>query len=157
MPLLIDSCELIEDSWVRLSDAQAIDRHHDVIVGLDRLKQQRDRLVGLPLELGVVLEPTTTMEEVLPFLDHLNIVLLQFKEFADGRAFSQARLLRGRHAYRGDIRAVGDVLCDQLYFMKCSGFNQFELAEGEDAKLAFRILGEDSPGYQPEWKQSAVG
>ena len=156
MPPLISSSELIEDHWVSLADDQAIDDRCNVIVGLDRLQLQWDQLSSLPLKLGVVLEPTNAVEDLLPFLDHLKIIVLQFKVFADGRAFSQARLLRDRHAFCGDIRAVGEVICDQLGFMKRSGFNQFQLAEGEDIELAFRIFGDISLTYQVELKQSWV-
>lgn len=156
MTPLISSSELIEDIWVRLDDHQVIDDRCNVIVSLDRLQQQWDQLTSLPLKPGVVLEPTDAVEVLLPFLDELRIVVLQFKVFADGRAFSQARLLRDRHVYRGDIRAVGDVLCDQLGFMKRNGFNQFQLAEGEDTELAFRIFGDISLTYQSELKQSIV-
>lgn len=151
---LISCSELIKDNWVRLDDDQVINDHRKVIVSLDRLQQQWDALSSLPLKLGVVLEPTNAVGDVLPFLNHLQIIVLIFEVFADGRAFSQARLLRDRHAYGGDIRAVGDVLCDQLGFMKRNGFNQFQLAEGEDTELAFGLFGDISLTYQAELKQS---
>jgi uncharacterized protein (DUF934 family) len=154
MSPVISSSELIEDIWATLDDHQFIDDRSNVIVSFNRLTQQWDRLVALPINLGVILEPTSAVEDVIPFLDQLQIVVLQFKAFADGRAFSQARLLRDRYAYRGDIRAVGNVFCDQLWFMKRSGFNQFQPGEGEDLELAFRIFGEISQTYQTELKQS---
>ncbi len=154
MPPLIDRSELIEDIWVSVHDHQSIDDRPNAVVGLNRLMQHRDRLVKSPLQLGVILEPTDAVEELVPFLDQLGIIVLQFGVFSDGRAFSQARLLRDRHAYRGNIRAVGDVICDQLSYMQRSGFNQFQLTEGEDIDLSFRILGKFSISYQSELKQS---
>ena len=96
------------------------------------------------------------VEDIVVFLDHLQLIVLQFKVFSDGRAFSQARLLRDRYTFCGDIRAVGDVICDQLSFMKRSGFNQFELAKGEDVDLAFRTFDQISMTYQVELKQSVA-
>jgi len=154
MPLLIDRSELIEDIWVSVGDHQAIDDRLNSVVGLNRLMQHRHRPVKPPFQLGVILEPTDAVEELVPLLDQLGIIVLQFGVFSDGRAFSQARLLRERHAYHEDIRAVGDVICDQLGYMQRSGFNQFQLTEGEDIELAFRILGEFSLSYQSELKQS---
>lgn len=152
MPPLIDRSGLIEDIWDSVGDHQAIEDRPNTVVGLNRLMQHRNQLP--PFQLGVILEPTDAVEELVPFLDQLGIIDLQFWVFSDGRAFSQARLLRERHAYRGDIRAAGDVICDQLGYMQRSGFNQFQLNEGEDIDLAFRILGEFSLSYQSELKQS---
>ena len=154
MPPLIDRSELIEDIWTSVGDEQAIDDHYNAVVSLNRLMQHRDRLVKPPFQLGVILEPTIAVAELVPFLDQLGIIVLHFGVFSDGRAFSQARLLRDRHAYRGNIRAVGDVICDQLSYMQRSGFNQFQLTEGEDIDLAFRLLGKNSLAYQSELKQS---
>ena len=100
------------------------------------------------------LEPDAELADVLNYIDHLQIIVLRFEVFSNGRAFSQARLLRDRYAFCGDIRAVGDVICDQLWFMRRSGFNQFELAIGEDIELAFKTFNQISLTYQAELQQS---
>ena len=156
MPLLISSSEVVEDAWVRLADDQVIGNHKNVIVSLGRLKRQKDDLTSLQLNLGLEIEPDVDVEDIVVFLDHLQLIVLQFKVFSDGRAFSQARLLRDRYTFCGDIRAVGDVICDQLSFMKRSGFNQFELAKGEDVDLAFQTFDQISMTYQIELKQSGA-
>ena len=74
---------------------------------------------------------------------------VNFTSFADGRPFSQAKLLRERFSYTGDIRAHGQVLRDQLAFMRCCGINQFSLAEGEDVELALAAFNDISSSYQP--------
>ncbi len=157
MPPLISSSELIEDSWLTLDDDQAVDKSGNLIVSLARLQREWHQLGGLPVKLGVLLEPTDEVENLIPFIDQLQIIVLQFRVFSDGRAFSQARLLRDRYAYCGDIRAVGDVICDQLGFMKRSGINQFQLTDGEDLALAFRTFGEISLSYQTELKHTCAG
>ena len=94
--------------------------------------------------LGVELEPAAAVEELLPFFGHLPIVVLRFDNFADGRAFNQARLLRDRYAYRIDIRAIGDVICNQLAFIRRCGFNQFQLGDNENIVFAFKSFGDIS-------------
>ena len=76
----------------------------------------------------------------------------QGESFADGRAFSQARLLRERFSFQGDIHAQGEVLRDQLSFMQRCGVSQFRLAEREDTELALSAFADISKNYQPELK-----
>ena len=81
-------------------------------------------------------------------LDGVERVELQFPKFTDGRAFSQAVLLRRRHGFAGDIRATGDVLIDQLVQMHRSGFSSAVLAEGVDAGAAERQFARFAAFYQ---------
>ena len=74
---------------------------------------------------------------------------LAFPKFADGRAHSQARLLRERYGYRGELRAVGDVLRDQLFFMARNGFDAFELRADRCLEDALEAFGDFSDSYQP--------
>jgi uncharacterized protein (DUF934 family) len=73
-------------------------------------------------------------------LDRFDLIALEFPTLQDGRAFSYARLLRERHGFKGDIRAVGDVFKDQLYFMQRCGFSSFELPAGRDPEDAMKAL-----------------
>ena len=70
------------------------------------------------------------VDAILPDLDRLSLVALSFPKFGDGRAFSKASILRGQHGFKGEIRAVGDVLWDQLQLMRRCGFDAF-LIENE--------------------------
>lgn len=148
MPQLIDSAGPLIDDWIRIDDATA-PRGERVIVGLDRLKREWREISASDYAVGVELEPDEAIDEILPMLPRLEIVVLKFTRFADGRAFSQASLLRNRHRYDGLIRARGEVLRDQLAFMQRSGFDQFELADGEDPTAALDAFTEISPSYQP--------
>ncbi|HIM25356.1 MAG TPA: DUF934 domain-containing protein, partial [Rhodospirillales bacterium] len=67
-------------------------------------------------------------------LEHLGVVALAFPVFKDGRAYSNARRLRERHGYTGEIRAIGNVLRDQYLFMLRCGFDALEVKEGETEK-----------------------
>jgi uncharacterized protein (DUF934 family) len=75
-------------------------------------------------------------------------VEVNFPKFADGRGYSIARLLRERHGYKGELRAVGDVQRDQLFYLSRVGFDAFLLRDGEDAEGALAALGDFSDAYQ---------
>jgi uncharacterized protein (DUF934 family) len=153
MPIIINNHQIIDDEWVDLTiDGNSQRPEHDlkVIVDLDRLRNEFDQLKTKSHSLAVRLIETDSVDDILPFLNHLQMVILQFKVFADGRAFSQSTLLRDRYGYKGHIRAVGDVIRDQLSFMRRCGFSQFQLAESEDANQAIHAFSDISNSYQPE-------
>ena len=104
------------------------------------------------VSLGVELEVTDLVEDIAGYLARLELVVLRFESFADGRAFSQARLLRERLGYTGLLRASGEVLRDQLAFMRRCGFDQFLLADGEEVDLALAAFSDINRSYQPEVK-----
>ncbi len=81
-------------------------------------------------------------------LDGLTTIAVRFPAFGDGRGYSIGRLLRERYAYRGELRAVGAVVRDHLYFMAQCGFDAFELRAGEDPKEALAAFDDFSDGYQ---------
>jgi len=75
---------------------------------------------------AVALANTDPVEDLAPYVGELRLIALHFPKFSDGRAYSQARLLRGRLGYEGELRATGNVLQDQLPFMLRCGFDSFE-------------------------------
>lgn len=85
---------------------------------------------GVNTPVGVKLDAGEMVDSLLPDLDRLSLVALSFPKFGDGRAFSKASILRGQHGFKGEIRAVGDVLWDQLQLMRRCGFDAF-LIENE--------------------------
>jgi len=98
---------------------------------------------------GVRLPNTANVADLAEDLSRLKVVALEFPKFADGRAHSQARLLRERYGYQGEIRAVGDILRDQLFFMARNGFDAFELRADRSLEDALDAFGEFSESYQP--------
>ncbi len=108
---------------------------------------------------ALVIENDIGVEHIAEDLSSFGIIILKFPTFKDGRAYSQARLLRERFGYTGEIRARGDVLRDQTLFMARCGFDAFEFA-GDDTAAASAALGEFSLAYQsaadrmePVWRQ----
>ena len=155
MPLLINNYGVIVDDWVYLDDEQALNRHRRVILSPARLLREITQLTKAQLAIGVKLDAAAAVEEIIPLLDLVEVVVLEFTNFTDGRAFSQARLLRQRYGFEGNIRAHGDVLRDQLDFMKRCGFDQFQIAETEDPDLAVHAFSDISSPYQSNLNQSA--
>ena len=95
-----------------------------------------------------LLEPGDDPGALAGSLERLTVVAVNFPKFGDGRGYSIARLLRERYGYRGELRAVGQVARDNLYFMAQCGFDAFELRAGEDPKEALAALDDFSDAYQ---------
>jgi len=98
--------------------------------------------------LGLVLAPDDEPAAAVPFFPHIALIGVQFPKFTDGRGYSTAVLLRLRHGWRGELRAVGDVLQDQLFAMRRVGFDSFALAAGRDPQAALRAFAAFSGVYQ---------
>lgn len=150
MSALIDTRQRIEDSWIRLTDDQDFEDQSNIIVSLHRLKRDWHQLQLQEIAIAVELEPDAAAEDIIFALPNLEMIVLHFEVFADGRAFSQAKLLRDRYGFTGDIRARGDVIRDQLAFMHRCGFNQFEIGDDENSELALLVFNEISLGYQSD-------
>jgi uncharacterized protein (DUF934 family) len=153
---------LADDSFVHLPDEAEIPPHGDVIVSWSRWKRERAALARHAGRLGVRLPSDTKVDEVAPDLERFAVVAVEFPSFTDGRGYSIARLLRERYGYRGELRAVGDVLRDQLFFMARCGFDAFEIAPRKSAEDALAALTEITVRYQPAadeklplWKRQA--
>jgi uncharacterized protein (DUF934 family) len=92
--------------------------------------------------------------DLLPRLHELKLIALQFPKWTDGRAYSQARLLRARYRYRGELRATGEVLVDMMPLLERTGFDAVQLAEGQDQAAAERALRFfDNGHYQGDVRQ----
>ncbi len=148
MPLIKDD-EIVEDPWIAVDDEDALPEGVPAIVSLARWRAERDTLAGRNAPLGIRLRADQPPAEIAAELDRFQVIALEFPSFGDGRAYSYARLLRARHGYRGELRAVGNVLRDQALFMRRCGFDAFEVAEGTGVAGWREALGEISVFYQP--------
>ena len=147
--------EIIEDTWFRPGPdpdpgkQQAPFPEGDLLVSVECWRDRRgDLLARRGGRLGLRLEVTDKLEEFLGDLARFDLIALDFPKFSDGRPLSTCRLLRQRHAYRGELRAVGDVRRDQLLFMQRCGFDSFCLAPGQKPEAALHALHEFSAYYQ---------
>jgi len=96
----------------------------------------------------VVLEVSDDPGALAATLGRIKAIAVRFPAFGDGRGYSIARLLRERYGYRGELRAIGEVARDHLYFMVQCGFDAFELRAGEDPKEALAAFNDFSEAYQ---------
>lgn len=140
--------EVVTDQWVRVGDDEALP-DMDVIVSLARLERDRDALLEHPRMLGLAITGDDDLEQVLAWLPHVDLVALDFPVLKDGRNYSNARLLRERYGYSGELRAIGDVLRDQLFYMHRCGIDSFALREGQDFEAALAGLTVFTQAYQP--------
>lgn len=133
MPLL-KNAEIIKDPYTRVEGDEPVPDHGAVLVGLARWQTDRDALIARDEDVGIQLTSADAPELIAEDLPFLSLVALEFPAFTDGRAYSYARLLRERHGYTGEVRAVGDVLIEQLHFMHRAGFDAFELSSDQPEK-----------------------
>jgi uncharacterized protein (DUF934 family) len=153
MGTLIKEQRIATDSWQLLSrgpegELPEVPAQGDVIVPLALWHKRRDAFLAYPGKLGVWLDATESPEAIAADLPRFALVAVNFPNFGDGRGYSIARLLRERYHYRGELRAVGDVLHDHLHFMRQCGFDSFVLREDQNLHEALTALDTFSDGYQ---------
>ena len=147
MPLIRNG-EIAENSYTDVTDDAPLP-DGPAIVSLTRLRRDRDVLFERNTPLGVRLACDQSPEALGSDLERLSLVVLEFPRFRDGRPFSWARMLRTRLRFKGEIRAVGDYLYDQLAFMARVGFDGFELPASITPALFRRAMTEMTNVYQP--------
>ena len=140
----------VENVWVVLDDEAPAPAEGAVVVSLKRWLAERDALSARAAPVGVALEAGTDAQAHLADLAERPLVALAFAKFADGRSFSYARLLRDRHQFRGELRAIGEVLIDEIPLMLRCGFDSFEVT---NAPTLHALASGHLPGsplhYQP--------
>jgi uncharacterized protein (DUF934 family) len=117
----------VEDQWAVLDDEAPAPAQGAIVVSLKRWLAEREALSARTAPVGVALEAGADAQAHLADLAGRPLVALGFAKFADGRAFSYARLLRDRHGFRGELRATGDVLIDEIPLMLRCGFDSFDV------------------------------
>ncbi len=120
-----------------------------LLVSVARLVEDAETLLADGAEIGVLLRPDDDLADVESYLPRLALVAIEFPKFNEGRGYSQARLLRNRLGFTGEIRALGDVSRDRLAFLERCGFNAFVLRPGESLEAALPAFAEISLRYQP--------
>jgi phosphoadenosine phosphosulfate reductase len=117
----------INDGWGHLGDQDPLPIEGKAILSLARWRSEQPQLVALGVPLGVRIEPGEGIDVLVDDLDRLAVIALAFPKFTDGRSYSKARTLREQHGYRGELRACGDVLLDQVPLMLRCGFDALEI------------------------------
>ena len=149
MSTLIKRGEVVPQDYRRLAGEEPLPAAGRVLVSLAHWQAERAALEAWTEAFGVWLASDQHPERIEHDLERFAVVALEFPRFRDGRAYTYARLLRERYAYRGELRAIGDVLPDQLHLMLRAGFDAFELAPPHGVEAYRRATDRFSVWYQP--------
>ena len=153
MTQIILDKKIANDDWTLVADDVALTAAKEVInfsrwakaIGSEKEKLTAKRAAG---NLGIQLNAGDTADLLASDCQGFALVNVEFPKFADGRGYSAARLLRERYGFTGQLRAVGDVLFDQLFFMMRCGFNAMAMRADQDLDLAVKGFETFSSSYQ---------
>jgi uncharacterized protein (DUF934 family) len=146
---LVRNGEIAEDPYLRPPDDDPLPDEGAVLVSADRLLADADAITKHKGAAGVLWPNDRAVSELAPHLDRLALIALSFPSFRDGRAYSQARILRERYGFRGELRATGQILRDQFLFLLRSGFDAFEVTKDTDVAAFADSVRRYSVFYQP--------
>ncbi len=147
MPLLRQR-EVVEDDWVTLGDSPVAD-DVPLIVPFAKFRESPDVYRSRKGRLGIRLAPADKVEDLAPELPRLSLVALEFTGPGEGRGYTQAKLLRARYKFAGEVRAVGHVKQDQIYLMARVGIDAFDLSPTEKPEDAIATLDRFKIAYTP--------
>ena len=148
MPL-VKNGKIATDTFVHVADDAELADNGAILVSAARFLENPEAILRRPGKSGVIWPNNRDVDDLVPYLDRLAVVGLVFPTFRDGRAYSQARLLRERHGFKGELRATGQVLRDQFMFMLRAGFDAFEVKKEADAEAFTNTAKRYSVFYQP--------
>jgi len=144
---LLRDGRIVDDDWLYLAEAEG-NAAAPLILSLAEWQTDRDRWRAQDRQLGVVLSPAHKVELLASDIARFALIGADFSGPSEGRGYSQARVLRERWKFDGELRATGYVRRDQLFFMARCGFNSFELPDS-DLEAAHAALSSFSRAYQP--------
>ncbi|CAA0090866.1 Uncharacterised protein [BD1-7 clade bacterium] len=149
MPKLIKNAAIAEDGYQVIEDKTIVDAavlpEGDIIVHIDvwnAIKDSTDRQVG------VWLDSDTPPHDLAETCNSLPVIAINFPAFTDGRGYSYAHTLRMQYDYTGELRAIGDVLLDQLTYMNRVGFSSYAMREDQNLDVALKHLHDFTTPYQ---------
>lgn len=161
MRKIIRDGAIVVDDWQHLEDSTGALPDGNIIVSFARWQADKDALAARRSGgVGVRISGDQTIDEIAEDLSALSLIALEFPSFKDGRCLSHARVLRERYGFEGELRAVGDVLRDQIYYMHRVGINAFEPRADRRLEDALAALKDFSAAYQaaadgnvPVWRR----
>ena len=153
MQNLIKNSELISDTWEILKksaglDALAASATNSIMVPLNLWKLHRNEAEAYSGNITIWLDSDELISEIKNEIDRFSVIALNFPVFSDGRSYTNARELRQALNYEGEIRAIGDVLRDQIFYMSRCGFDSFLLRPDQDAQACIDALQDFQESYQ---------
>jgi uncharacterized protein (DUF934 family) len=148
MPL-VKNGKIATDIYAHVADGAEIPADGAILVPAARFLEDPEALLRRSGKVGVVWPNNRDLDDLVPYLDRLAAVALVFPSFRDGRAYSQARLLRERYRFTGELRATGQVLRDQFVFMLRAGFDALDVKKEKDADAFAETVKRYTVFYQP--------
>lgn len=148
MPL-VKNAKILGDEFAQVADDAELPAEVAVLVSATRFLADAEALLARTGKTGVIWPNNRDIDDLVPYLGRLAVVALVFPNFRDGRAYSQARLLRERHKYHGELRATGQVLRDQFVFMLRAGFDAFDVKKDSDSQVFAETAHRYTVFYQP--------
>jgi uncharacterized protein (DUF934 family) len=148
MPLITGN-DFAADTFTTVADDAPLPDSGGAIVSLTRFQKDREQLLARNSPIGVQLKASENPELLGADLERLSVVALDFPTHRDGRAFSWARMLRQRLGYKGQVRAVGNFIFDQINYQRRVGFDAWVVAEGFSIEQFRRAFTEMTDVYQP--------
>lgn len=144
---LIKDQQIIDNTWQYIADTDEL-KSGDISVSFARWQADRQQLLAHDGKLGIRMSSADSVDELADDLDTLKLIELDFPDFADGRLFSQAWLLRGRYHYQGEIRAIGHYIPDQVFYLARVGVNAFSPKMAEELPDIINKLKDFTVNYQ---------
>lgn len=144
---IIKNKAIIEDHWQHIAD-DPIPSQGCISISSGRWKCERDALLSREGELGLRISPEDRIEDFAEDLPHFQLIGLEFPVFTDGRLFSIASILRVQYHYKGEIRALGGFIRDQIYFLSRVGVNSFEMTTTTNLEEALSMMDDFTVHYQ---------
>src|SRR4029078_8918874 len=129
MPL-VNNAKITNDLFVHVPDGAELPGNGAILVSAARFLEDPEAILRRAAKVGVIWPHNRDLDDLVPYRERLPAVALVFPSFRDGRAYSQARLLRERHGFDGELRATGEVLRDQFVFMLRRGLEHLEVRAG---------------------------
>ena len=148
MPL-VKGGKVAADALVHVADDAELPDDGAILISAARFLADAEALSRRAGKLGVIWPNNRALDRPVPGLNRPAVIALVFLSFRDGRAYSQARVLRERFGYRGELRATDRVLRDQFVFMLRAGFDAFEVRKAADADAFAATVKRYSVFYQP--------
>ncbi len=154
MSRIIKNCQIVDDSWqvLRLAEGETPESvtlpPSPVIFPLAVWLARKSEILAGHNPISVWLDSSEDPQSLAGDLARFAVIGINFPKFADGRGYSTARLLRERYGYKGELRAIGDVLQDQLFYMKRCGIDAYAIRTDKDIEAALAGLNDFSETYQ---------
>ena len=160
MPLLRNGQWADNNPWIRLEDEDALPKKQSseapVLCSLKRFIELAASNTPHSIS-GVWLSSDDDVTELAKHLEHVQLIVIDFPVYTDGRGYSQARILRKQLGFAGELRASGDVRPDQMVFMVRAGIDTFAFEEQPDEALVQSVLQRFTVNYQPSYALPIAG